>query len=132
MSTMKNHLADFHKRASEHHANMAGHFQRIAKCVEKTEAANGSGKETLSAMADEHVAMSEYHSAACDKCAKAAASDLEKANQVMPTRVSAIAPTAPARAVPRFGQPETPAAAAVPYQFAKLVEIDERDDWAQG
>jgi hypothetical protein len=50
-------------------------------------------------------------------------------NTLVPTAVSAVAPTAPGiRAVPRGGERPVPVTPNVPLEFAKLVAVDEEQD----
>jgi hypothetical protein len=107
----------------------------------------------LKAMADDHKALSEasgecaadhltlakFHAEKMEECAKAAGDDdLGKSsgdlirrldaleNTVVPTRISAVVPTAPGvTAVPRAGQRQFMEMPVVATQFSKLVEIEE-------
>lgn len=97
------------------------------------------------AMATDREQRAEYHDdrgAECDElmeeCEKVFGSgDLSKAaadgvlkrlahleNQVIPSRISGVTPTAP-RAVPRYGAQPLPERPNVPIQFEKLVTIEE-------
>jgi hypothetical protein len=123
MATMKNHLADMHKREAAHHTAAAGHFQELVKCIAKAsneEVTNG--KDTLAALVSEHQSMATYHADCADKCAKANDNDLDK---LQPSQVSGLAlERSGIHAIPRTGQP-VPVIPNVPLEFEKVFSIDD-------
>jgi hypothetical protein len=139
MSTMREHLADMHKRHQQHHElkatvhkTMATHFKKLAGHFTKTEVteAEKDAHGTLEALSNEHDTLwqehsdlAEYHEQQMEACSKAMDSDL---NKLIPTQVSGVTPERP-RAIPRHGQPAVPAAPNVPLEFMKLVTVDEQE-----
>jgi hypothetical protein len=148
------HLKSSHEDASAHHnERAAGHGAMLGQHKEGTpehefhKAAHESHLEAR----DAHDAKAEKCNKAIRDCEKAVGDDLNKTvaldqnavnkmvgeamtkffNQIVPTNVSAIAPTVPARpgltAVPRPGQQPTAAAPAVPLEFAKLFSTEDGD-----
>jgi hypothetical protein len=142
MSTLKSHLVDVHKHLSAHHASMAEHTDALSKCLAKAMQPpntvlaenNKDSRAALDAMTAQHLDMAAFHSGAADACEKAAQDELAKGNQIMPSGVSGVAPERPTiRAVPRHGSPTASEKPTVPYEFQKLVQVDEDDErWAQG
>ncbi|MCU1317253.1 MAG: hypothetical protein JWN63_2575 [Candidatus Acidoferrum typicum] len=136
--TMREHLSNFHKRQSAHHAGKAAfhataaeHFKKLAGHIGKSETTEASedSKGILAALAamheeqsQEHAGMGGFHAEQMEECSKAADGDL---NKLVPTRISAVAPTPPGvRAVPRAGQP-APENITVPEEFAKLAQVED-------
>ena len=121
MSTVREHLQKVHRVIAEHHREMSKcHGAAMDKAV-----AGDVHHEFHNAAQAAHNVAADEHDALCEECAKAIASDLQK---LVPTRVSAVAPTAPVRAVPRTGQRTIPLSEMVDPEFAKLVAMDERDE----
>jgi len=116
---------------------MAEHFQSVASMGK----AHDDGLAKLAeAVAAEHSGMSEEHTQMADDCAKCAKSifdafkaeepdELQKARgNLMPTEVSAVAPTAPGLTmVPRAGQ-RIESGVRVPKEFAHLTKIETGED----
>jgi hypothetical protein len=142
MSSMREHLQNFHAKESEHHAAKAAYHataaelhSRLADCMGKsttTEPAKAAQAhlDALAAMhkeqAKQHSDMADWNAECADKCSKATdAADLEK---LIPTRVSSIAPAQPTnlRAIPRYGAKEMPAAAISP-ELSKILGTGEED-----
>jgi hypothetical protein len=129
MASMKQHLADMHKKMAAHHVAMSTHSDALAKCMGKAAEASDATK-ILNAMTSEHQQMAAYHADSADACEKAASADL---NKMVPLSVSGIAPERPViRSIPRTGAPSLSTIAQVNPAFAKLLEVDEEDDWRQG
>jgi hypothetical protein len=118
--TMKEHLARTHAAIAEHHRAMAKcHSEAMGKAAD----AQRTFHKTAQA---HHEAAAEEHDGLCQECEKAAAAEELAKNQVVPSRVSAVAPPPNLRSIPRFGHPEAAAGPAnVPMQFQKLVQVDE-------
>lgn len=140
MASARQHLANFHKGANEHHglaaSEHAGLQRKHAKIAAihlslhkadglsdgedgphaRLAAEHDGAAEHHAQLAKSHTAQMNYHATAAEECAKAMDGDL---NKLVPTAVSAIAPESP-RLVKRPGQPE-PAALPVPLEFEKLV-----------
>jgi hypothetical protein len=129
MSTMREHLSSFHKEMARHHSAVADHFDTLAKCMGKASLPIKDATSAIDALSAEHRAISEYHDTAAGACEKAAADELTKGDQVVPSRISGIAPERPTiTAVPRAGARPLPAAAGMHPAFAKLIEpIDEEE-----
>jgi hypothetical protein len=72
-----------------------------------------------------HEEAANAHDQMCQECEKASESDLQK---LVPTRVSAVTPTAPVTPVLRHGQRTIPLSETVDPQFAKLVAVDEGEE----
>ena len=145
MSTLRQHLKKFHETAADHHDELAKCFHKLSSLGKGAKShmsddaiAADELTQCLGKIAGAHQLRSAYHKEAMAECEKIAADDLNKSSsdlikrlehlegQIVPTRVSAIAPNAPGiRAVPRAGAPNAPARPEVPLQFAKLVEIEE-------
>jgi hypothetical protein len=126
MNRVSEHLAKDHQAASSFHRMMAKcHGEAMGKAV----AGNPEHTFHKSAVAA-HEQAADHHDQMCEECQKVIASDLQK---LQPTNVSAVAPTAPGvTAVPRAGQrPIEEAKPVVEAQFAKLLTVDEQDDWRQ-
>ena len=140
MSTMREHLHEYHKVTAAHHEAMAKTHHAISethagmtktlKALNKEAAdANEQLAAHHKAMAAHHAAHSEFHASMAEKCSKAIdAGDLEKA-AVLPRGFSLVTPDVPAnlRAVPRNGQPIMTSATdpAISFVFGK--SLDERD-----
>ena len=121
---MKQRLTKYFTRAGEHHvakakhhAAMAEHLSNLADDLGKAQNDGALGlSEMCKAMAAEHAGVSDEHTGMADECAKCAKAFSEanksmhgdELDEVMPTRISVVAPTAPAngvRPVYRTGQP---------------------------
>ena len=119
MTSVREHLQNAHSLIAAHHRSLAEcHKSAMAKAVDSMQKFH---KEAMAA----HEEAADAHEALCKECAKAIASDLHK---MVPTNVSAVAPTAPVRPVLRHGQREIPLSETVDPRFAKLVALDERDE----
>jgi hypothetical protein len=136
MSTLREHLKDFHKTAAEHHTGLAEHFGKLADHIGKAEVTDASHvKEALHGIAASHQAQAEYHAGACEECSKAVESELEKrGRELVPSAVSGVVPTNEnfrrgITAVPRTGQPNPNAnkPATVP-EFSKAFSTDDELD----
>ena len=126
MSKVSEHLAGLHKAASSFHRTMTKcHGDAMGKAV-----AGNSEHDFHKAAAAAHEQAADQHDQMCEECSKAIVADL---NKLVPTNVSAVTPTPPGvRAVPRAGQrPIEEAKPVVEAQFAKLLTVDEQDDWRQ-
>jgi hypothetical protein len=139
--TVRQHLIESHKTHAEFHKGMAQiHRDHIGKA---------DGFDVFhKAAAEHHDAYAAKHEAASEACQKAVDSgDLvkrsnqveelqamvkamveESLNEVLPSPISKLAPTAPTL-VPRHGQPN-PVTKAVPKEFSRLVAVDEDDERA--
>jgi hypothetical protein len=84
--------------------------------------------ELLEELAEEQANSAGFDLECCKAFAKADDDELQK---LVPTRISAVVPTAPVRVIPRTGQREIPLSATVDPQFAKLVIVDEEEENAQ-
>lgn len=128
---MKQHLSGMHAKMAEHHTAMAKACGQLSKCLDKAQTAEAKdSRGAVEAMQAQHEQMATFHSDSADACAKGAEADLHK---LVPTQVSGIAPTPPGvTAVPRAGAPSPATIAQVNPAFAKLLEIDESDDWRAG
>ena len=140
MSTMREHLHDLHRREAQYHTAKAGrhaavgsHYQKLASALGKAEVSEAQ-KDTaaiLEALAavhqeesQEHAGMAKFHADCGEKCMKAADGDL---NKLVPTSVSAVAPTRPGiTPVLRPGQRELPA--NMDPQISKILGTDP-EDW---
>jgi len=121
MSKMRDHLIS----TGEFHANMSKcHKAMAAECEEDSPA------DVF------HKAAAECHAQMAAKCldaAKAESGDLEKADQLQPTKVSAVNPSPQPRAVYRDGQRIMPAAGAgemppnVPAIYQKIFAQESED-----
>jgi hypothetical protein len=81
--------------------------------------------ELLEELAEEQANSAGFDLECCKAFAKAEADDdLQK---LVPTRISAVVPTAPVTPVLRTGQRQIPLSKMVDPQFAKLVEVDEEE-----
>jgi hypothetical protein len=126
--TMKDHLAEVHSHIADLCKGASEHFDGLAKCLGKAD--TGDAKEAhkhLTGLAKKFGTSGEFMSECADSVAKAAAAEELAKSQIVPSHVSAVAPTAPPRAVPRFGQREPVGERPiVPLQFQKLVmTVDE-------
>ncbi|MFZ0520335.1 MAG: hypothetical protein WAL95_04895 [Candidatus Acidiferrales bacterium] len=136
---VSDHLKKFHQHAAEHHDGLAKCYSKIASFgkAAKSQMKDGDGEslaDCLEKIAEHHEAAAEFHRDAMAECSKIAGDDLNKnssdlikrlehlESQVVPTRVSAVAPTV--TAVPRYGQ-QPMQRPNVPIQFEKLVAIEE-------
>lgn len=136
MSTMREHMAAFHKSAAQHHLDASKQHAMLAECFGKL---NGDDADTFrkiadghSALADSHATASEQHVQGCKDCEKreyaaGAGDDLTK---MVPDRISSVMTSDFVRAVPRFGAPTVADAdvSRVPEQFRKLVSRMDDDD----
>ena len=136
MATVREHLRthhlkghEFHKSLAEHHRAVAGHHRSLSKAHEDEEI--GKLHKHIAKDHESMAQLCEGHANHCEEMAKLleALTPATKAadDQIMPTRVSGIAPERPGfRMVPRTGQPEIldPGAAVDPL-FQHLVKIDE-------
>ena len=119
--TVREHLAKAHSFMAEHHREMSKcHGAAMGKAV-----SGDAMHEFHKNAAMHHDAAAEQHDQMCEECQKAASADLAK---TLPTRVCAVTPTAPVRAVVRHGQREIPLTAMVDPEFAKLVQVDEDEE----
>jgi hypothetical protein len=144
MSSMREHLADVHKRTAAHHGTKAAlhetaatHYKALAKHLSKTETTEAAKDskgllEALSAIheqhSQEHANMAEFHSACAEKCDKAA--DAADLNKIVPTQVSVVAPTRPTiTPVLRPGQREISSAdmSKMSPEFQKLFSTTDED-----
>jgi len=138
---MREHLHALHKRQAQHHsvksahhAAVAGHFQKLASALGKSEVSEAQKDtagilEALSALheklSDEHESMSAHHQQKMEDCAKGMdAADLTKLTP-LPAGLSTVTPTAPIRAIPRFGAPGPAEKIPVPEEFQKLASIED-------
>jgi len=150
MSTVRNHLASDHEREHTHWDGFAKGLTELGTHIRalhkeagmKGESKAGDACDKLAGLAAGHAA---YHAQQVEACRKAedAGNLVKRANQVeelqvmvkamveeslnevAPTLVSKVAPTAP-RLVLRPGQPDPNAATKlVPPEFSKLVAVDE-------
>ncbi len=140
-SSMKQHLADVHKKIAAHHANeslshanRAQHFKKLAAHIGKSEVteATKDSAAILAALAGEHEEMSQehdnmaaYHADCQEKCRKA--TDTEDLTKLapLPPGMSALTPSKPGIiAVPRAGQQLVPEKIPVPAEFEKLADIE--------
>jgi hypothetical protein len=119
-------MKKFLTASAAHHAEMAAAHQTSADDFEK-----GSSEHTFhSAAAKSHLTAGEESAACCQECMKADFGELSKAegfdwDALIPTRISAIAPEAPAnvRAIPRAGAPNVPRPnVGTPTDAASLVQ----------
>lgn len=117
--TIREHLQKAHSFMAEHHREMSKcHSAAMGK-------ADGMGEFHKSAMAA-HEAAADQHDEMASECEKATSAELAK---MIPTRVSAVTPTAPVRAVPRHGQRDLATLAAdIDPMFKALVTVDENEE----
>ena len=135
MKTVRQHLANFHKAAAEHHAGIAEdhtklgtYHEALAKCLGKAVSDDAGAKKHLEDIAATHHASAErnrnyaeFHTNAVEECMKGA--DVEDLSKLVPTNISAVVPSrAGVTMVPRYGQP---VAKNVDPQFAELVATDD-------
>lgn len=142
MSTsVRQHLANFHREAEQHHLTMSKHHDALATAMHGlaksfSKAAKDDENEhskKFSALARahegavaEHQRLAEFHGEQKEACAKAAEGDLAK---LVPSSVSRITPDNPQfRVVPRAGQRPIADAATVPLEFQRLFKVDEDDE----
>lgn len=134
MSTVRQHLAAFHKAAAAHHEAMYGHFSAMSECMTKAE--SDPAMKTMGGhyakVAAEHKSHAAFHSQQCSACEKSIETDLEKVVP-LPTGFSIALPDNPSAtltAVPRHGQPKIDASGRpnVPMEFAKLASIEDDGD----
>jgi hypothetical protein len=125
--TVRTHLEKMHGRMTEHHESLAarhtalaGHHASMTKADKAFSDHHVAMKGEHEEIAKEHAAMATYHGECAAQCAKAA--DSIDLNRLVPTAVSALAPTAPLRAVPRPGQPALDKNVSVPLEFEHLVK----------
>jgi hypothetical protein len=135
MSTMREHLGNFHKAEASHHAHkathhktIASHCQKLASSLGKTEVteAQKDSAGALEAMAtmhevtsQKHAAHAEFHRNCAEKCDKAV--DAADLNKLVPMEISVVAPTRPTiAAVLRPGMREMPTT-SVPTELAKIL-----------
>jgi hypothetical protein len=141
------HLRHFHKSEAERHDSKAelcdkveAHHRRLSELHRALHKA--SGLEPHGQVAAEHDGlasrfniMARSHRAAAarnrsdvEDCEKAIVSgDLAKANQLQPTRVSAVTPDNPHRAIPRYGQPQVPVTKVAPEVDSIIPPLDVLD-----
>lgn len=127
MATEKNaaqHLHEFHKAAHEHHSEMiAAHKTELGK-------ASRDRRDFHEAAIAAHLKMQVHHADGMAETQKAMVDALNKTNEVLQTRVSAVAPDLPTglRSVIRPGQPSfgtgMPSMPKVELQFEHLVKVD--------
>jgi hypothetical protein len=145
MGRVSDHLKGFHKSAMERCNTVSkcvGELAGMAKASKsdlKPDGDDGGLCGTLQKIADAFADGAGYHKDAMAECSKVTDSEFTKGasddfikrlekleNTIVPSRVSAITPTAPGiRAVPRAGQREIPARPEVPIQFEHLVRVEE-------
>lgn len=139
MGKVSQHLAAFHKMASENHSQLHDCYKSLSGFTKATKSEmkpdeQDSLCDTLDKIADCHKAAAAYHKDALAECTKAIeAADLEK-HRVVPTNVSAVTPDVPqgVRAVPRFGGRPIPAqthpVSAGGVDFNKLIGLGDLDE----
>jgi hypothetical protein len=139
---LSEHLAGFHKMASENHSQLHDCYKSLSGFTKATKSEMKPDEQdslcgTLDKIADCHKAAAAYHAKALDECTKAiAASDMEKRereNQLEPSRVSGVVPDRPTiQAVPRTGAKPMPvdfdSRPTQAIDFQKLSGIDELDN----
>jgi hypothetical protein len=132
------------QRAAKHHVVLTKRHRAIAAAAEKARGVAKSAKSDLqgvdlealdqfletfieehSAISDEHVAMAEHYAQCAKTAEKAEGDEMNKADRLVPTNVSAVAPTPPGiRAVPRAGSAPLPVRDPND-PFVKIIGIDE-------
>jgi hypothetical protein len=128
MATARQHIASDHQKEQAHWTafakglgDLGAHIRTMYKETGMTgESKAGDACDKLKALAQSHA---DYHGAATEECMKAADADVRK---IMPTEVSAVAPTNPGvTSVPRKEQ--RPISAKVESEFSKLLGLNPED-----
>jgi hypothetical protein len=129
---------DIHLAAAEHEDSLEKTHREIAKIHRSMHKAPGMTDtqdgphaqlaEKHDHLADTHKTYAAHHRAAAAKCEKVAVDALNKANELQPTEVSAIAPDRPnIRPIVRTGG--APFKTTVDPQLAKIVGGLREEDW---
>ena len=128
MATARQHLASDHQKEQTHWTAFAkglGELGTHIRAMHKEAGMTGESKagdacDKLRALAQSHA---DYHGAAAEECMKAVDADM---NKLVPTQVSAVAPTNPGvTSVPRKEQ--RPISAKVEREFSKLLGLNPED-----
>jgi hypothetical protein len=129
VSTIRQHLANFHASAAAHHNELAKCYHQLSSFekgsksrMSDEEIASDGITQCLGKIAATHQAAAEYHTDAMAECTKSTDDELDK---IVPLGVSMVAPPRDGvRAIIRNGQREI-GSPEVPAQFAKLVSVEE-------
>src|ERR1700690_2548056 len=98
MSTVREHLAEHHRVAAEHHTRLAKlHHDRAENCT-------GDDCDFHKAMGDVHAEHAEHHLECCKSCAKSSGDELDKSTRGI-SAVNLYPERGGVRAVPRTGAP---------------------------
>jgi hypothetical protein len=129
-TTARQHLVKMHEAIASHHRTMSKcHSEAMTK-----EAMSLDDKKFHKAAAAAHDEAAQAHDAMCEECSKASdADDLSKrGDQIVPTRVSAVAPERP-RITPvlRTGQREIAAGFSGEPELSKIFGLSEEDQNAE-
>jgi hypothetical protein len=120
------HLAGMHKTAHAHHTQMVAAHEKVMEKIAGEEGGAHHVSFHKSAVAS-HQQMADYHEGAMEECQKAAAaSDLAKANALVPDNVHGIIRNFPSvTAIPRAGQRQIEKTAVDPAIDFILAEIQD-------
>jgi hypothetical protein len=114
------HLFQLHKAAAAHHGAMVtAHEGALAKAKAKDMKDGEDDVKFHKAAMASHQQMADFHEGAMDECSKAISDSLNKANQIVPDRVTGIV-----RPVPRAGQRPI-GDGEVPIEFDKMFAIED-------
>ena len=119
------HLESFHKAAVQHHTQMVQAHEKVMEKIAGEEESAPHASFHKSAAAS-HQQMLDFHSAALEDCTKAVTDSLQKADALVPDRVSAFPREFSTTVTPvlRAGQRQIEKSAVAP-EFEALVAIEE-------